>query len=50
MPLPEPFAPEVIWIHHALLVADQEQPAAADTATLLVPPSSEKSSLVGEIT
>jgi hypothetical protein len=46
--LPEPLVPEVIVIHDALVVADQEQPATADTVILCEPPLGPNPALVGE--
>jgi hypothetical protein len=38
-PLPEPFAPDVIVSHGALLLAVQLQPLFAVTLTLALPPA-----------
>jgi hypothetical protein len=49
VPFPAPLAPEVIVIHPALLDARHEQPAAAETLTLPVPPVLAMEVLVGLI-
>ena len=49
VPFPAPVAPEVIAIHPALLVALHEQPAAAETARVPLPPVLGVEKLVGLI-